>query len=113
MDDAPQALALGFPIVGIGASAGGLEAFEAFFHACPVDTDKAFVRNVPGAKKDETIARAIITMGLGLDMNVIAEGVETECQREFLQANGCNAYQGYLFSRPLPLPDLEVYLRRA
>ena len=43
MDDAPQAPALGFPIVGIGASAGGLEAFEAFFHACPVDTGMAFV----------------------------------------------------------------------
>lgn len=78
-----------------------------------IKIDKAFVRNLPGAKKDEAIARAIITMGMGLDMNVIAEGVEAECQREFLQANGCNAYQGYLFSRPLPLPDLEVYLRRS
>jgi len=75
--------------------------------------DKTFVRNLPGVNKDETIARAIITMGLGLGMSVIAEGVETESQREFLDAHGCHEYQGYLFSRPLPLPELEMYLKRA
>jgi len=75
--------------------------------------DKSFVRNLPGITKDETIARAIITMGLGLNLNIIAEGVETERQREFLEAHGCHEYQGYLFSRPLPLEELEAYLKRA
>ncbi|MDP3087917.1 MAG: EAL domain-containing protein [Methylotenera sp.] len=75
--------------------------------------DKSFVRNLPGIAKDETIARAIITMGLGLNLNVIAEGVETERQREFLAAHGCHEYQGYLFSRPLPLVELEAFLNRA
>jgi EAL domain-containing protein (putative c-di-GMP-specific phosphodiesterase class I) len=68
---------------------------------------------LPGVKNDETIARAIVTMGLGLNLNVIAEGVETESQREFLEALGCLEYQGYLFSRPLPLSELEAYLKRA
>jgi diguanylate cyclase (GGDEF)-like protein/PAS domain S-box-containing protein len=74
--------------------------------------DKAFVRNLPGVTKDETIARAIVTMGLGLNMNVIAEGVETESQREFLAALGCHEYQGYLFSRPLTIEALEIFLQR-
>jgi diguanylate cyclase (GGDEF)-like protein/PAS domain S-box-containing protein len=77
-----------------------------------IKIDKAFVRNLPGVTNDETIARAIITMGLGLNMNVIAEGVETEIQREFLAAHGCHEYQGYLFSRPLTIEALETFLQR-
>jgi len=76
-----------------------------------IKIDKAFVRNLPGVTNAETIARAIITMGLGLNLNVIAEGVETESQLEFLEAHGCHEYQGYLFSHPLPLQELEVYLK--
>ncbi|MDR3394630.1 MAG: EAL domain-containing protein, partial [Parasulfuritortus sp.] len=73
--------------------------------------DRSFVRNLPGKKNDETIARTIITMGRGLNMNVIAEGVETESQRAFLEAHGCDAYQGYLFSRPLPQTEFEEFAR--
>ena len=68
------------------------------------------MRNLPGARKEETIARTIITMGQGLSMEVIAEGVETEAQRAFLEAHGCYAYQGYFFSRPLTLQALEAML---
>jgi len=78
-----------------------------------IKIDKSFVCNIPGVIKDETIVRAIITMGLGLNLNVIAEGVETERQRKFLEAQGCQEFQGYLFSRPLPLADLETYLKCA
>lgn len=74
--------------------------------------DKSFVSNIPGRKNDEMITRTIITMGRGLEMNVIAEGVETQAQREFLEANGCTAYQGYLYSRPLPIAELEEFLKR-
>ncbi len=74
--------------------------------------DRSFVRNLPGEKNDETIARTIITMGRGLDMNVIAEGVETESQREFLEAHGCHAYQGYLYSQPLQQEAFERYARQ-
>jgi diguanylate cyclase (GGDEF)-like protein/PAS domain S-box-containing protein len=74
--------------------------------------DRSFVRNLPGKKNDETIARAIITMGAGMDMEVIAEGVETHEQREFLQLHGCHAFQGFLFSRPLPLEDFVKFVQR-
>ncbi|UCV15629.1 EAL domain-containing protein [Quatrionicoccus australiensis] len=72
--------------------------------------DQSFVRNLPGRKNDETIARTIITMGLGLDMDVIAEGVENEEQLAFLDFHGCHAFQGYLFSRPLPAEQFAEYL---
>ena len=74
--------------------------------------DKSFVNNVPGEKNDEMITRTIITMGKGLEMNVIAEGVETQTQREFLEINGCTTYQGYLYSHPLPIIELEEFLKR-
>jgi hypothetical protein len=77
-----------------------------------IKIDRSFVRNLPGYRNDETIARAIITMGRGLDIHVIAEGVETKAQIGFLEAHGCHAFQGYLFSRPLPLEDIEEFLRR-
>ncbi|MDD2776283.1 MAG: EAL domain-containing protein [Gallionella sp.] len=75
--------------------------------------DKSFVRNISRSKNDESIVCAIITLGLGLKMNVIAEGVETEVQRVFLAMHGCHEYQGDLFSRPLPLPKLEAFLKLA
>jgi diguanylate cyclase (GGDEF)-like protein/PAS domain S-box-containing protein len=87
----------------------------AYLAQLPLDQlkiDKSFVRNIPGVKNDETIVRAIITMGLGLGLNVIAEGVEAEIQREFLETLGCHEYQGHLFSRPLQLTELEAYLKR-
>jgi EAL domain-containing protein (putative c-di-GMP-specific phosphodiesterase class I) len=49
-----------------------------------------------------TIARAVIAMGLELGIEVVAEGIETEAQYEFLQANRCRLFQGYLFSAPVP-----------
>jgi EAL domain-containing protein (putative c-di-GMP-specific phosphodiesterase class I) len=79
----------------------------------PIDQlkiDRSFVCNLPGRSNDELIARTIISMGKGLAMHVIAEGVETEAQREFLAEHGCHAYQGYLFSKPLPIAELEVFL---
>lgn len=72
--------------------------------------DRSFVENVTLRKNDAMIARTIITMGLGLEMNVIAEGVETKAQFEFLEANGCNAFQGYLISKPLSSDALSTYL---
>ncbi|WP_310449446.1 EAL domain-containing protein [Sulfuritalea sp.] len=77
-----------------------------------IKIDKAFVCSLPGKKNDETITRTIITLGRELAMNVIAEGVETEAQREFLELHGCHAYQGYLFSRPLPLAEFEEFVKQ-
>ncbi len=74
--------------------------------------DRSFVLNLPDNGSDAIIAQTIITMGRSLGLDVIAEGVETEAQREFLDRHGCHAYQGFLFSRPLPLDEFEGFLQR-
>ena len=87
----------------------------AYLARLPLDQlkiDRSFVSNLPGSNNDETIARTIITLGRELVMDVIAEGVETEAQLAFLELHGCYAYQGYLFSRPLPLEAFEAFLGR-
>lgn len=70
--------------------------------------DRSFVRNLGSKPTDAVIVQTIIGMGSSLGMEVIAEGVETEAQHAFLQRAGCVAYQGYLFSRPLPLEEFEI-----
>ncbi|MCB1722273.1 MAG: EAL domain-containing protein [Chromatiaceae bacterium] len=75
----------------------------------PVDTlkiDRAFVRDVPNDPDDMAIARAIIAMGRQLQLKTIAEGVETEDQKRFLGDEGCDGFQGFLFSRPLPVEEV-------
>jgi EAL domain-containing protein (putative c-di-GMP-specific phosphodiesterase class I) len=63
--------------------------------------DRSFVRDVLTDQTDASIARTIVTLGQNLDLSVIAEGVETQAQREFLESAGCHAYQGFLFSPAL------------
>lgn len=75
--------------------------------------DRSFVLNLPEHRSDAIIAITIVTMAKSLGLNIIAEGVETEAQRAFLEEHGCHAYQGYLFSRPLPLGDFEAFLAQA
>jgi diguanylate cyclase (GGDEF)-like protein/PAS domain S-box-containing protein len=74
--------------------------------------DGAFVRNLSKQGNDAAIVRTIITMGREMAMNVIAEGVETVEQRDFLAIHGCHAYQGNLFSHPLPLEEFEEFVKR-
>jgi diguanylate cyclase (GGDEF)-like protein/PAS domain S-box-containing protein len=79
----------------------------------PVDyikIDRSFVRDVPRDKDDCTIVRAIVTMTHSLGLRVVAEGVETEEQLQFLRNEGCDISQGYLISRPVPLDQLRVWL---
>lgn len=72
--------------------------------------DKSFVRDIPKDPNDMAITRAVIALGLSLQMEVIAEGVETEQQREFLLHEGCQLGQGYLFQRPLPPDKFEAWV---
>lgn len=73
--------------------------------------DQSFVRDVLVDDGDATIARTLVGLGGSLGLEVIAEGVETEAQRRFLADTGCRLFQGYLFSRPLPVAAFEVYAR--
>lgn len=68
--------------------------------------DKSFVREVDFSSTDAAIATAIIAMGNSLNLNVIAEGVETQSQYDFLKRNNCDQVQGFLFCRPLPPDEL-------
>jgi len=68
--------------------------------------DQSFIRDVPNDEGGAVIVDTIIAMTRHLGLEVIAEGVETEAQRDFLQAKGCLHYQGYYFNRPMPEAEL-------
>ncbi|TNF51768.1 MAG: EAL domain-containing protein [Gammaproteobacteria bacterium] len=74
--------------------------------------DQAFVHNIGIQATDDIIVRTIIGMADSLSIEVVAEGVETQAQRDFLEAEGCGIYQGYLYSKPLPLADIVRLVRQ-
>ena len=73
--------------------------------------DRSFVKGLPGDASDCGIANAIVQMGRALGLQVIAEGVETEAQRDFLAQAGCHEFQGYLFAPALPPDEFEQRVR--
>ncbi|MCR4297262.1 MAG: EAL domain-containing protein, partial [Gallionella sp.] len=75
-----------------------------------IKIDKSFVLDITNDPNDAAIVQAIIAMTHALGLNVIAEGVETGAQRDFLDKHGCHAFQGYLFSKPVPLEEFEALL---
>jgi len=75
-----------------------------------IKIDQSFVRHLVPACTDLALCKAIIVMAHALGLKVIAEGVETEQQRELLATAGCDYAQGYLFSRPLPAEEFEAFI---
>ncbi|NWF38585.1 EAL domain-containing protein [Mariprofundus sp. NF] len=73
--------------------------------------DKSFVRNILTDSNDAAIAKTIISLSDSLSLRVIAEGVEIDAQKDFLARHGCHAFQGYLFSKPVPIEKFEQLLK--
>jgi diguanylate cyclase (GGDEF)-like protein len=81
----------------------------AYLKKLPVDAlkiDKAFIRDIPGDEDDVSIVRSIIALAKSMRIDVLAEGVETEDQLDFLNREGCSLIQGFLFSHPKPAPEI-------
>ena len=88
----------------------------AYLKRFPVDNlkiDRSFIADIPADRGDAAITQAIIAMAHSLELKVIAEGVETQAQFDFLAAQGCDEYQGYFFSKPLPEDEARALLERA
>ena len=106
-----KAAGIGFSLDDFGTGYSSLS----YLRRLPLDQlkiDRAFVSDITSNANDAVIARTIIGMARNLGLEVIAEGIETEEQFEFLDRHGCHGYQGYLFSRPLPLAEFEERLGR-
>ncbi|UGA53655.1 putative bifunctional diguanylate cyclase/phosphodiesterase [Vibrio sp. VB16] len=73
--------------------------------------DQSFVKDVESDASDQSIVKTIISMSEALGLNAIAEGVETLEQRTTLEREGCLVYQGYLYSKPIPIDEFEMYLK--
>ncbi len=74
--------------------------------------DRSFLHEIPGNPENEAIVRATLSMAHDLGLMVVAEGVETTGQRDFLLAHGCNACQGWLYAKALPPVELVAWLQR-
>jgi len=105
-----KSMGMSLSIDDFGTGYSSLSALKSF----PISTlkiDKSFVRDLATSADDQAIVLAVISLGHRLDLRVIAEGVETEQQRDFLRRHECDEMQGYLFSRPVSAQRIGEMLR--
>lgn len=74
--------------------------------------DKTFIQELPDNEEDAAITKAVVALALDLNLDIIAEGVETKEKKEFLLQNVCHNIQGYYYSRLLPVEEMEAYLQK-
>lgn len=92
----------------------GYSSFS-YLRQLPIDTikiDRSFLKEITSNPDDAAIVSAIIAMSHGLNLQVIAEGVETEEHRQFLREQGCDMFQGFLLSQPMPAEEVERFLEK-
>lgn len=79
----------------------------------PINTlkiDRSFIRDITSSDIDKAIVRSVIQMGHSLKLHIVAEGVETQEQKQFLQEENCDLCQGYLFAKPMPVGDIDAFV---
>ena len=103
-------MGIGLSLDDFGTGYSSLNYLKRFPLDC-LKIDKSFVDDITTDPDDAAIASAIISMARSLEVQVVAEGVETRAQLEFLRAHGCGAMQGYYFSKPLPAEACGLLLR--